>query len=99
VADLIVLAVDPRLVAEKAEKLELPSDRLELIEQRRPYDPTLLHLALTLREGVRTCAAGDPIYSEALSTALTLHLLREYTTAKPKLKQAGRRLTRQMLSK
>ena len=97
VADLIFLALDPRLVAETAEKLELPSDRLELIEQRRPYDPTLLHLALALREGVRTHAAADPLYREALTSALTLHLLREYTTAKPKLKQAGSRLTRQML--
>jgi hypothetical protein len=35
---------------------------------------------------------------EALSTAITLHLLREYTTAKPELNQGGRKLTRQKLS-
>jgi AraC family transcriptional regulator len=97
VADLIFLALDPQLVTETAEKLELSSDRLELVEQRRPYDPALLHLALALREGIRTYAAADPLYRGALSSALTLHLLREYTTAKPKLKQAGHRLTRQML--
>jgi AraC family transcriptional regulator len=97
VADLIFLALDPQLVTETAEKLELSSDRLELVEQRRPYDPTLLHLALALREGIRTHAAAVPLYRGALSSALTLHLLREYTTGKPKLKQAGRRLTRQML--
>ena len=97
VADLIFLALDPQLVVETAEKLELSSDRLELVEQRRPYDPTLLHLALALREGIRTHAAADPLYRGALSSALTLHLLREYTTAKPRLKQAGHRLTQQML--
>jgi AraC family transcriptional regulator len=97
VAELILLALDPRLVTETAEKLDLPSDRLELVEQRRPYDPALLHLALALREGVRTHAAADPLYREALSAALTLHLLREYTTAKPNLKRARLRLTRQTL--
>jgi AraC family transcriptional regulator len=97
VADLIFLALDPGFVTRTAENLGLQSDRLELVAQRRPYDPTLLHLALALREGVRNQAATDPMYGEALSTALTLHLLREYTTAKPKLEQSGRKLTRQML--
>ena len=80
-----------------AERLGFQNDRLELVEQRRPYDPILLHLALALREGVRTGAAADPMYGEALSTAITLHLLREYTTAKPELNHGGRKLTRQKL--
>jgi AraC-like DNA-binding protein len=50
-----------------------------------------------LREGVRTHAAADPMYGEALSTAVTLHLLKEYTTAKPRFEQSGPKLTRQML--
>jgi AraC family transcriptional regulator len=37
------------------------------------------------------------MYGEALSTGLTLHLLREYTTAKPKMNQGDRKLTRQKL--
>lgn len=80
-----------------AERLGFQNERLELVEQRRPYDPILLHLALALREGVRTRAAADPMYGEALSTGLTLHLLREYTTAKPKMNQGDRKLTRQKL--
>ena len=97
VADLIFLALDPGFVTRTAENLGLQSDRLKLVEQRQPYDPTLLHLALALREGVRTHGATDPMYGESLSTALTLHLLREYTTSKPKLEQSGRKLTRHML--
>ena len=70
---------------------------LKPFEQRRPYDATLVHLALVLREGVQSGAAADPLYGDALSTALTLHLLREYTTVRPKLKKAGRKLPRQTL--
>jgi AraC family transcriptional regulator len=97
VADLIFLALDPGFVARTAESSGLQSDRLELVEQRRPYDSTLLHLTLALIEGLRTEAAADPLYGEALSTALTLHLLREYTTAKPKVQPSRRKLTRPML--
>ena len=97
VADLILLAVDPSFVTRTAENLGLQGDRLELVEQRQLYDPTVLHLALALREGVRSDAAADPLYGDALSTALSLHLLREYTSAKPKLKQPGRKLTQQTL--
>jgi AraC family transcriptional regulator len=97
VADLIFLALDPEFVTRTAEKFELKSDRLELVEQRREYDPTLLHLALALREGVRGGAAADPLYGDALSTALALHLLREYTTVKPRVREAGGKLPRQTL--
>ena len=96
-ADLILLALDPEFVTGTAERLGFQNDRPELVEQRRPYDPILLHLALALREGVRTGTAADPMYGETLSTAVTLHLLREYTTAKPQLNQGDRKLPRQTL--
>lgn len=99
VAHLIFLALDPVLVTRTAATLGVSSDRLELIEQRRSYDPVILHLALALREGVRTGAAADPMYGDALATALTLHLLREYSKSKPELKRAGRKLTRKTLSR
>ena len=99
VAHLIFLALDPGLVIRTATKLVLSSDRLELIDQRRPHDPILLHLALALREGVRTGAAADPMYGDAVATALTLHLLREYSKAKPELKRSSRKLPRKTLSR
>jgi AraC family transcriptional regulator len=61
--------------------LELNADRIELIEQRRVTDPTLRHIALALRAGVQSGAAADRMYGEALSTALAIHLLREYGAA------------------
>jgi AraC family transcriptional regulator len=90
-ANFLVLALDPVFVSRVAEGLELDSDRIELIEQRRSTDPTLHHIAMALRAGVQTGDALDRMYGEGLSTALGAHLLREYgaTVLGPK-RQYGR---------
>jgi AraC family transcriptional regulator len=80
-ADVLYLALDHVFVSRVAVGLELDSDRIELIEQRRGTDPTLHHIAMALRAGVQTGAALDRIYGEGLSTALAAHLLREYGAA------------------
>src|SRR5260221_10924906 len=80
-ADALFVALNPVLVRRVAEGLELDLDRIELIEQRRSTDPTLHHIAMALRAGVQTGAALDRMYGEALSTALAVHLLREYGAA------------------
>jgi AraC family transcriptional regulator len=79
--NVLFLALDPVFVSRIAEGLELDSDRIELVEQRRSTDPALRHIALALRAGVQTGAAVDRMYGEALSTALVVHLLREYGKA------------------
>jgi AraC family transcriptional regulator len=80
-ANVLFLALDPVFVSRIAEGLELDSDRIELVEQRRSTDRTLRHIALALRAGVQTGDALDRMYGEALSTALAVHLLREYGAA------------------
>jgi hypothetical protein len=80
-ANVLFLALDPVFVRRVAEGLELDSDRVELIEKRRSTDPTLHHIAMALRAGVQSGAALDRMYGEALSTALAVHLLREYGAA------------------
>jgi AraC family transcriptional regulator len=80
-ANVLFLALEPVFVSRVAEGLELDSDRIKLVEQRRSTDPTLHHIALALRAGVQTGAARDRMYGEALSTALAVHLLREYGAA------------------
>jgi AraC family transcriptional regulator len=77
-ANVLFLALDPVFVRRVAEGLELNSDRIELVEQRRNTDPTLRHIAMALRAGIQSGAALDGMYGEALSTALAVHLLREY---------------------
>jgi AraC family transcriptional regulator len=90
-ADVLYLALDHVFVSRVAVGLELDSDRIELIEQRRGTDPTLHHIAMALRAGVQTGAALDRIYGEGLSTALAAHLLREYGAAvlEPKRRYGG----------
>jgi AraC family transcriptional regulator len=80
-ANVLFLALEPFFVNRTALGLELDSDIIELVEQRRSTDPALHHIALALRAGVRTGAALDRMYGEALSTALAVHLLREYGAA------------------
>ena len=80
-ANVLFLALEPVFVSRVAEGLELDSDRIELIKQGRSTDPTLHHIALALRAGVQTGAARDRMYGEALSTAVAVHLLREYGAA------------------
>jgi AraC family transcriptional regulator len=82
-ANVLMLALEPVFVNRTALRLDLDSDRIELVEQRRSTDPTLHHIAMALRAGVQTNAALDQMYGEALSTALAVHLLREYGAAVP----------------
>jgi AraC family transcriptional regulator len=77
-ANLLILALDPVFVSRVAGGLELDADRIELVGQRGITDPTLRHIALALRAGVQSGDALDRMYGEALSTALAVHLLREY---------------------
>jgi len=90
-ANVLVLALDPAFMSRVAEGLELDSDRIELVEQRRATDPTLRHIALALRAGVQSGDALDRMYGEGLSTALAAHLLREYgaTVLRPKSQYGG----------
>jgi AraC family transcriptional regulator len=80
-ANVLYLALNPVFVSRVAEGLELDADRIQLIEQRGMTDPILRHIALALRAGVQSGDALDRMYGEALSTALAVHLLREYGAA------------------
>jgi AraC family transcriptional regulator len=80
-ANVLYLALNPVFVSRVAQGLELDADRIELTEQRGMTDPILRHIALALRAGVQIGDALDRMYGEALSTALAVHLLREYGAA------------------
>jgi AraC family transcriptional regulator len=88
-ANILCLMVDPVFMSRIAEGLELNSDRVELVGQRRDADPVLRYIAMALRAGVQTGDALDPMYGESLSTALAVHLLHEYSAAAPTPKRPG----------
>ena len=86
-ANVLFLALDPVFVSRIAEGMEFDPDHIELVEQRRSADPTLRHIALALRAGIQSGVAVDHMYGDALSTALAVHLLREYGAAVPRPKR------------
>jgi AraC family transcriptional regulator len=96
-ANFLLLALNPVFVSRVAEGLEFDADRIELTEQRGITDPTFCHIALALRAGIQTGDALDRMYGEALSTALAVHLLREYGAAVPEQKKRHPGLPREKL--
>jgi AraC family transcriptional regulator len=96
-ANFLYLALHPVLVSRVADALELDADRIELTERRGIIDPTVRHIALALRAGVQSDGALDRMYGEALSTALAVHLLREYGTSVLRPKRPYGRLPREKL--
>lgn len=56
-ANILFLALDPVFVIRVDEGLELDSDRIELVKQRRSIDPTLHHIALALQAGIQSRSA------------------------------------------
>ena len=96
-ANVLFLALDPAFVSRTAVGLELDSDHIELVEQHGGTDPTLHHIAMALQTGIQTGDAVDQMYGEALSTALTVYLLRKYGAAVPEPKSRYGRLPREKL--
>jgi AraC family transcriptional regulator len=96
-ANVLFLALNPDFVSRVAAELALDMDRIDLTVERGITDPTFHHIAMALRAGVQTGAALDRMYGEALSTALGVHLLREYGAAVLGPKKRYGRLPREKL--
>jgi AraC family transcriptional regulator len=96
-ANFLLLALNPVFVSRVSKGLEFDADHIELTEQRGITDPTVRHIALALRAGIQTGDALDRMYGEALSTALAVHLLREYGAAAPTPKRRCGGLSREKL--
>ena len=93
----LYVALDPAVVAETVTKLQLVSDRVELMIQWRKRDSVLHNIALAIQNGIRFGDASDRLYSEALSTALGVHLLREYGNVKLNPSESPSGLSRERL--
>jgi AraC family transcriptional regulator len=96
-ANVLFLALNADFVSRVAQELELDVDRIDLTVQRGITDPTFRHIAMALRAGVQSGAALDRMYGEALSTALAVHLLREYDAAVLRPKRQYGELSRERL--
>jgi AraC family transcriptional regulator len=70
-------------VARKA--LAMNPDRLELIPEFRTRDPQIEAIAMMLLTELQQENLGGKLYIESLANVLAVHLLRQYTSAKPHL--------------
>lgn len=67
------------------EALTLNPDQLELRPEFRIRDPHLESIAMLLLAELKQDNVGGRLYSESLANVLAVHLLRQYTTRKPRL--------------
>lgn len=65
------------------EALEINGDRLELLPQARIRDPQIEAIGLMLLSEVQQGHTANKLYVESLSNVLAVHLIRQYTTARP----------------
>ena len=76
--DVLYVALDPVFVSRAAADLEVYPDSVEFTERERDADFAFRHIAMALHAGAQAGRATDQMYGESLSTALVVHLLREY---------------------
>ena len=98
-ADVLLLTLDPLFVSQTAEDLGVYADRIELLEQERVNDPVLMHIGFALRAGVEAPESHDSMYGDAMATALSVHLLREYSSTSLVLPDPHRGLPREKLKR
>jgi AraC family transcriptional regulator len=67
------------------EALEMNGDRIELLSEFRTRDPQIEAVGMMLLAELQQNNLGGRLYIESLSNVLAVHLLRQYTAAKPAL--------------
>jgi AraC family transcriptional regulator len=90
-AEVILIALTPSFMARAAHELVYP-DRTDVIEQLRLRDPLVQSILIALGSELQTGCMAGPIYGEALASALSVHLLRHYSTRQrdtPALRQGS----------
>ncbi len=62
-------------------------DRIELLSQVNVYDPVVHHIEQLLRLELQGTEFGNHLYIDSLTTALSIHLIRQYATQLPKQRE------------
>ena len=87
VAEGVVLTIEPNIIADIAFETVNP-DKVELLPTFAKPDPLIQHLALNIKANLDS-DSYDRLYSESLYRALSLHLLRNYSTRQFVLNELG----------
>jgi AraC family transcriptional regulator len=88
-SEFMVLNIEPEKFRQSLN--EFASDRdIELIPQFTKQDPLLHQLGLTLKTELETGISGSRLYTDMLSNAILMHLLRHYTEQQSITEYSGR---------
>ncbi len=77
--EAVMLNLKSDLLTRNAAEL-LAVDQVELLPQTLLYDPLIFQIALALKADLESRRPGGRLYAEALTNALAVHLLRNYSS-------------------
>lgn len=85
VSEVVIVTLEPQFFAQSTSEL-VSSDRVELLPTYAlQADPLIYGIGLTLKNALET-GIRDRVYTESLLTCLSIHLLRNYSTQTPLLR-------------
>jgi AraC family transcriptional regulator len=97
---LLQIRIQSRFIEQvAAEALGINPDGLELAPEFRARDPQIESIAMLLLSEMKQENIGSRLYIESLVNVLSVHLLRQYTAAKPHLPIYGGGLPQYQLQK
>lgn len=83
-SEWIALHLEPTFIGQIAAEVADP-DQLEIVPQFKLNDPLIYQIGIALKVNLESENACGRLYTESMATALSAHLLQQYSTQKPKI--------------
>ena len=94
--EIIGLYIEPAFFTQLAAEVA-DSDRLELVPQFKLNDPLIYQIAIALKAQISSSGDWQRLYIESMLTAVSAHLLQQYSTRKPNVKTDSASLSKTRL--
>ncbi len=85
--NVLHLRIQPAYLAVVAEAIDLRSELIEIVNHFKFGDSRIESIGCLLLQELQSSGAGGKLYIESLTTALVIHLLRDYSAFKQQPKQ------------
>ncbi len=85
--NVLHLRIQPAYLAVVAEAIDLRSELIEIVNHFKFCDSRIESIGCLLLQELQSSGAGGKLYIESLTTALVIHLLRDYSAFKQQPKQ------------
>jgi AraC family transcriptional regulator len=85
-AEHLHLRLDPNFISQIAQEMgDINPSKIAITERFSTQDPRIEHIGLALAEELKTGGTTGRLYSDSLTTALAVHLLRYHASAVPRI--------------